>query len=397
MEAEQGLAGILLSSPEKVSEVWGIVSPEDFMDGRAGEVLKMAHDHFSQQKPFDMVVAASIRPENTTYYAAIANPLSRHCIRYAELVRDAGRKRRIIAGVKNILDADRPADEMLESITKIHQNEQRTITRDGNIKSVVERTDRIIQANRERGTAHGCGTGFEFLDNLFVRYVPGHIWVITGFTSVGKTSMLVEMLQRLRRKKVALISTEMTEEQMIARLIANDTGIHAQKLLSGAISEKEWQRYAQCKNELSGRNMKVLDAIYDVAEIESFVLQESMSRGLDVCFIDYVQNCTCKGVQKKDEGAEMARRFQHLAKRAKTCLVCLSQVSNQVGRGEVEQFEAKGAGEWAAVADVGVRLKRNKDDDSLLMFDMQKGRHYGTTTQKLQFKDNFTKISEWVI
>lgn len=396
MEAEHSLAGILLSSPEKVADIWGKVSPQDFEDGRAGEVLQMAYDHFSKNIPFDLVVAASIRPENSLFYASIANPLSANLDRYAELVRDAGRKRRIVAGLQNTVTSDKSPDAMLEEIGMIHAAEQKTISNDTKISSVMERTDNLIMENRKRGKPHGCGTGFDFLDNIYVRYVPGHVWVVTGFTSVGKTQMLVEMVERLRRHRVVLVSTEMTEEQMAARFISHTTGIHSQRLLSGNLNDTEWPLYVKARSALEQRNLHIIDNIYDASEIESFTLQQSISGGVDVVFVDYVQNCTCKGVQKKEEGAEMARRFQHLAKRAKTCLVCLSQVSNQVGRGEVDQFEAKGAGEWAAVADVGVRLKRNKDDETLLMFDMQKGRHYRKIEQKLQFKNNFTKISEWV-
>lgn len=53
-----------------------------------------------------------------------------------------------------------------------------------------------------------------------------------------------------------------------------------------------------------------------------------------------------------------------------------------------------GAGEWAACADVGVRLRRKSKDQYALCFDMQKGRHYGTFQQELQFMANFTRIEE---
>ena len=67
-------------------------------------------------------------------------------------------------------------------------------------------------------------------------------------------------------------------------------------------------------------------------------------------------------------------------------------MSNSVGRGDVDQFEAKGAGEWAAVSDVGVRLRRSSEDELMLGYDMQKGRHYKRVKRDLRFSRNFTRI-----
>ena len=242
---------------------------------------------------------------------------------------------------------------------------------------------------------HGVRTGFYFLDEAFVRYVPGHMWLITGFTSAGKTTLAIEMLSRVNKSRVMVISTEMTEEQLVARMVSRETGLHNQKVLSGMLEPEEYDTVLAVMARIKEQSMAIVDDRRELQEIEGIVMQQAMSGGVDVVFLDYVQQIRCKGVPRKEWGAEAADRIQELAKRARTCIVCFSQVSNQVGRGEVEQLEGKGAGEWAACADVGVRLRRDlKKDKYLLGFDMQKGRHYGTLQKDLQFKANFTRIDE---
>jgi replicative DNA helicase len=400
MNAEDSLAGALLLSPEKIADIWGKVSPEDFEDGRAGEVLRLAHDHFSKGKPFDPIIASSIHPENTTYYAEISgSPFFGNHKSYASKINDKGRKRRILAGLNNALhNSDESADELLGRLVKLHQTETKVAGKATDIQSVIKRVDELVEVNRKNGRIYGVNTGFDFLDNAYIRYIPGHVWVLTGFTSVGKTSLITEMIQRLEHNRVALISTEMTEEQMVARLQAHHTGIHTAKILSGYLDEKEELHCNISKGNILERSLHIADDIRELSRIESYVMQLAMSGGVDVVFVDYVQNCKVRGARSPyEEQSELAKGLQDLAKKARTCVICLSQVSNSVARGETENLEAKGAGDWSAVADIGVRLKRGVADGQMtneLIFEMKKNRHGALASSNLRFVNNFTRITE---
>ena len=393
---EKSLIGIILQKPQTIAEIQQMVVAEDFSDFRAAKIYRDALAAFRSGAAFDLVIAASSMPKHAVWLAEAHDVIPINYREYASKINNEARCRRIKEGALKVSKSPGDqADDLLRELSTLHRSEQRSTGKTGAISDVATRTFELIEKNRARGKMHGVRTGFYFLDEAFVRYVPGHMWLITGFTSAGKTTLAIEMLSRVNKSRVMVISTEMTEEQLVARMVSRETGLHNQKVLSGMLEPEEYDTVLAVMARIKEQSMAIVDDRRELQEIEGIVMQQAMSGGVDVVFLDYVQQIRCKGVPRKEWGAEAADRIQELAKRARTCIVCFSQVSNQVGRGEVEQLEGKGAGEWAACADVGVRLRRDlKKDKYLLGFDMQKGRHYGTLQKDLQFKANFTRIDE---
>lgn len=395
MEIEKTLAGILLLKPELIAEISGFVSEDDFTDNQAKQVFSLVKKRFAGGKPFDLVIAAQLMPDSVIYLSEAVEVIPINYRSYARHINETARKKRLLNGMKIIAASNLPVDDMLQDVSRLHGKEIKSGKKSYKISDVSERVDNHISDNFKRGSLPGISTGFDFLENNYIRYVPGHMWVITGFTSVGKSKILIEKCTRLPSARTIIISTEMTEIQLMARLYARGTGFNENIILSGRLQGGDAALLEKVKNNITNRKLDIIDDLSELSDIEALIQQRSMREKIGVVFLDYVQNCNIKGVPKRDQGPEMASRLQQLAKKTETCLVCFSQVSNSVGRGDIDQFEAKGAGEWAAVADVGVRLKRNSDDKQALMYDMQKGRHYQTVCKELRFSDNFTKINEF--
>lgn len=398
VESEQALAGCLLLNTEKIYPVVAsLVSADDFKDKVSGSVFSAAAENFSKGKPFDLVIACGELGADAGALCALTDviPATNFAVVYAEKISEAGRSRRLKNSLREILAVPMQLDTMLESIADIHGKESRPGGKDYSIQRISERFAEEISLNRDRGDVAGVRTGFKFLDENFVRYAPGHVWVITGFTSTGKSKVMIEKVYRTPEAKTLMISTEMTETQIMARLYSRAINVPEYFILKGDLRGSDQQEeYVGAVKHFNERELKISDDTYELSKIEALVMQEKMKNGLDLVFIDYVQNCMVNGVDHNQQGAVMAKRLQVLAKRAECCIVCLSQVSNQVGRGDVNQFEAKGAGEWAAVADVGVRLKRSTEDKYSLGYDMQKARHYMLASSNLRFSSNFTRIDE---
>ena len=161
-----------------------------------------------------------------------------------------------------------------------------------------------------------------------------------------------------------VISTEMTEEQIVSRILANITGVHSYRILTGKYHDEfEADVVASAKDRLSRARMSIYDDIYRLEDIETAFRKADLQGGINVGWIDYVQNCRWPDAKSQyQEQSEIAKRFQALAKDVRATLICLSQVSNDVGRGNTDNLELKGAGEWAAVSDIGLMLKRHVSD-----------------------------------
>ena len=394
-DLEKTLAGVILQKPEIYPEISDKVFPTDFGDPRAAKVFSFAGEAFTTGQGFDIIIAATKMPNDARWLAEAVDVIPINYIDYAVKINSYARARRIRAGVRHFMDKKIVDPEiMLYELESISRSESKKELKSAAINNVVARTLEIISENKRRGKRNGVDTGFDFMREMYIRYIPGQMWVITGFTSAGKSAMANEMMGRIGEARIVLISTEMTESQVVSRMIARKTEVHNQVILSGVVDDYKQDDVDLEFKKLRSRNLAVYDNIIDIKSIESVVMQHAMKSGVDVVFIDYVQQLVCAGTSLRDRPVEIANRIQQLAKRAKTCIICMSQISNEVGRGVTDQFEAKGAGEWAANCDVGIQLKRKKSDKYKLLLDMKKGRHFGTTRQEFEFKGNFTRIEE---
>jgi len=390
MITEKALIGSLVMYPAKFISVCGIVKTEDFADDQAKRVFEIAKKLWQQKKKVDAVTVFAEDNELSSFLSEVVDMATGVGIEdYARKVASCAKSRRIDTGLEEIYKQPAPSSEKLENMMALYNKENDIVKKDASIKAVMKRFDKVL--------VNGISTGFPFLDDIYIKYVPGHIWTMGAYTSVGKTAVMIQKMCNLIRNNdnpsVIVISAEMTEEQLIARLLANFTGVHSQRILTKNYWQGEEEVVEVYKGLIASKNFTIHDDIYDLSEIENVFRRKEMQGGVDVGFIDYVQNCSVKSaVSGYQEGSQLAKGIQKLAKDVRATIVCLSQVSNDVGRGNTEQFELKGAGEWAAVSDVGIMLQRGANNKYAMKYEVKKNRHGKLHTHKMEFKDDYTKL-----
>lgn len=396
-ETEKALVGSLISSPKYFIDVAPIIKPEDFTSDTAKKVYSIALSLWSGRKHVDAITVMGEDCSLATYIAeatSIGTPMG--CKQYSREIARRSKRERVINSVNSAMSNNR-VEDVLDGLLSTYQAEMEVSAKDPNITKVMKRFNSQIEINRKRGFM-GINTGFDFLEKKYIQYVAGQVWVIGAYTSVGKTAMMIQkicnLIDRQFTPAVVVISTEMTEEQMIARILANFTGVHSAKILAGNLTGKEAFEVNKYSGLLSRKNIRIYDDIYTLGEIETAFRQAELQGGVDIGFIDYVQNCQVPEAKSEyQEGALLAKRIQKLAKDVKSCIVCLSQVSNDVGRGNTDNFELKGAGEWAAVTDVGIMLRRDKEDKEALLYDVKKNRHGALHSHEFKYTANYTSLN----
>jgi len=396
---EQSLIGALLVSPEKIVDISDKVKPTDFTDTRAMTAYTAILNEYTGRKAVNIATVANSIPQLAMYLAESTNDAYvPGVVRFAEEISDTARLRRVRTGLEAAVKAA-SADSMLAEVMGLYNKEMSRGHKAGDIKSVIARVNEVVRKNRTAGQ-FGFSSGFKLWKNIYYRYFPGHIITVGGFTSVGKTAVMVQkicnMITSGEGAKIVLISTEMTEEQVVARIISNFTGVHSMRILSGNFhSAEEEDSVEQIKNSLKNTDLTIYDDIYQLDDIETAFRRKNLQGGVDVGFIDYVQNCRWAGAKSEyQEQSTLAKRVQSLAKEVGAAIVCLSQVSNDVGRGNTDQLELKGAGEWAAVSDLGIMLQRHKTEKHRVKYMIKKNRHGALGECGLDFTNEFTSLLE---
>lgn len=238
-----------------------------------------------------------------------------------------------------------------------------------------------LEAQAAAGIAAGHPTGFRCLDEWIGGCVPGHIWVLGGYSNVGKSMLACALANGLADNgaRVAVVSLEMTTAQLAIRLLAGRVGASAafryqvrpgRPPATWTDAEREAVRQARAAIERIHvyQSVRTLDGVASVAR----------RGGYDVVIVDYGQLMEVTGAKGEYEAnTTAARGLQALAKRAPCTVIALSQVSQEHQRlGQQDAvFGFKGSGAWAEVADLGLMLTRDKATPEVLDLAAIKNRH----------------------
>ena len=395
-QTEKDLIGVLLRKHKSIPDILEIVKQDDLLFKNNIAIYKAVNELYLNNESIDMsAVMAESNVDGVYISGLLDTPFGADPIKLANKVKTNSANRRAGSIIESHTGSIyQLADKLMSLCITQGLNQDK---RDPGIKSVIERFKVLQRTNKERGSI-GISTGFDFFEKRMIQFVPGMLWIIGGFTSVGKTFLKIEMICRLLRagsSRILVISTEMTEEQIIARILANLTGFNTNAILSGMIHENNKGKLDDAIEWLKGQSLTIYDDVYSLPEITTRIRKAEMQGGIDIVFIDYLQNCTVPGA--KDSYTEMSRLIKSLqvqAKLSRVTIIALSQLSNSAAREESGILEFKGAGEIAATADIGLKLNRYKDDERKMLVTIGKGRHWTKGAQVMQFQNNWTSLKE---
>lgn len=264
------------------------------------------------------------------------------------------------------------------------------------IEQVAFRLSDRINLNKQEEKI-GERTGFKFLDETIYGFLKTHFWIVGGYTSHGKTALMVQLiinaLQYNSNIKTAIFSTEMSAESILLRLMANRTAIPSLAIFRGKFNPETDKMIEGAFEYFYKKNIWIYDDVYTFKGIEDRCKAIRTISQLDVVFVDFLQNMQGEG-SIYDRMSVIPVQLQKMAKELNTCVVAMSQVSNEAARSDSKVIGYKGAGEIAAACDLGLWLERDRDDKELLLCSIRKNRHGPTGKKSLRFTDNFTKIFE---
>lgn len=213
----------------------------------------------------------------------------------------------------------------------------------------------------------------------------GHLWVIGGFSSVGKSAVACNFAVDALHggtSKVAIISCEMTQEQYVIRLLAILSGIEQNRIRDNyTIGIEEQKSLIRAMSILSKDNLTVYDTIYRMSEIRSQMKRQKEREGLDVLIVDFIQNVEGSTHDEVKDAREVILECQRLAKELQCTVIVMSQLSNAMAmqddaeKGKGDYYAFKGSGAIKDASDVAIMLRRARRSQSpILEMEIKKNR-----------------------
>ena len=205
------------------------------------------------------------------------------------------------------------------------------------VGAVVEVTlDKITKLYENKAGLTGLPTGFRDLDRMTSGLQPSDLILVAARPSMGKTAFTLNIAQNVgvrQHKTVAFFSLEMSQEQLVQRLLCQIAHIDSQKLRTGQLnSDEEWTRLTDACDKLYESPIYIDDTPgISVAEMRSKARRLKSEHGLDLIIVDYLQLMQGRNAEsRQQEISEMSRSLKALARELKVPLIALSQLSRSV-------------------------------------------------------------------
>lgn len=205
------------------------------------------------------------------------------------------------------------------------------------VGAVVEVTlDKITKLYENKAGLTGLPTGFRDLDRMTSGLQPSDLILVAARPSMGKTAFTLNIAQNVgvrQHKTVAFFSLEMSQEQLVQRLLCQIAHIDSQKLRTGLLnSDEEWTRLTDACDKLYESPIYIDDTPgISVAEMRSKARRLKSEHGLDLIIVDYLQLMQGRNAEsRQQEISEISRSLKALARELKVPLIALSQLSRSV-------------------------------------------------------------------
>ena len=228
-------------------------------------------------------------------------------------------------------------DLMQEAEGKLFEISQRNVKKDvTQIDPVIEEAIKLLEiaSNRKDGLS-GLQTGFHDLDKMTSGWQNSDLVIIAARPAMGKTAFVLSMAKNMAlnyNTPVALFSLEMSNVQLVNRLIVNTCEIPGEKIKSGQLAPYEWEQLMTKIKDLYSAPIYI-DDTPSLSVLRTKARRLVREHGIKIIIIDYLQLMNASGMSfgsREQEISTISRSLKGLAKELNIPIIALSQLNRSV-------------------------------------------------------------------
>ena len=424
LEGEQAVLGSMLIDEGCVKDVMDKLVPSDFYLRQNREIFETIYTMFTYARPIDGITVceemqkAGTYDENTTrsYLAQLMEitPTSANVMEYVAIVRDKALLRGVAQAAGEITVLVQEGIGEAAAILEAAEQKIYAVRRGQSAQDMVplrmvlpDVLDRLNEMSESESRLPGLSTGLSAVDRKISGLNKSDLILLAARPGMGKTSFALNValnVAKSEKKTVAMFSLEMSREQLAMRLLSNESFVDNQKLVTGKLTEEDWNKLSIASSALSQTDIRVDDnPAITVPEIKAKCRRLGDELGLIV--IDYLQLMHVGGRHmdnRVQEVAEISRSLKIMAKELNVPVVCLSQLSRASEQRSDKRPMLSDLRESGAIeqdADIVMFIYRDDyyDDESenknIAEIIIAKNRHGATGTIELQWVGQYTTFS----
>ena len=351
LEAEASVLGSLMLDRNAIVRVADFLRPEDFYLDHHAQVYRAALNLYDRSDPLDLLTLAAElermrvleRIGGQAFLAELQSsvPTAANVEYYGHLIEEGATKRKLITAGGRItalgFDEGTPADDALDAAESVIFNiAEGRITQDFvPLKDILKNTwDQIEAVHKDQSIVSGVPSGFADLDAKTGGFQKSDLIVIAGRPGQGKTSLVLNVAQNASiqyKIPVAIFSLEMSEQQLVTRLLCSEAAVDSYRLRTGLLKDAEWPRIAQAMGALSEAQIYIDDApSVSVMEMRTKARRLKSANNLGLLIVDYLQLMQGRNAENRvQEVSEISRGLKSLARELQIPIIACSQLSRE--------------------------------------------------------------------
>ena len=352
IDAEEAILGAILVSPVCMNKIVEHLRPESFYKPAHRYVYEAMLQLYNNSDKIDIVSVSDVLNINQKLELvggrAFINDLSYKTITttnveyYAKIVQEKAIKRSLINAGSEIISTGydlNPIEESLELAEKLVYDiaSQKASQALSPIKDLVyESYAKIEERYNNKDKLTGAPTAFYDLDAMMNGLQKSDLIILAARPAMGKTSFALNIAQNVALKAnipVAIFSLEMSKEQLVQRLLCSEAEVDTQRLKTGNMQAKDWEKLAVAMDAFSQAPIYIDDtAGCTITDLRAKCRRLAMAeKNLGLIVIDYLQLIEGSGREDRmQQISSISRGLKILAKELNVPILSLSQLSRAV-------------------------------------------------------------------
>ena len=353
-DVERAVLAALMIDKDAYAVVCEMLRPESFYEPRHQKIYTAIRDLNMAEKPVDiMTVADQLARQGdldivggAPYIVELSSQVasSAHVEYHARIIAQKSLARQLIQFASDVetkaFDETIDIDELMQHAEgSLFELSQKNMKKDyTQIDPVIKNAmDVILQSAKNKDGLTGVASGYHKLDDKTSGWQASDLVIIAGRPAMGKTSFALSMAKNIAadyQVPMAFFSLEMSNVQLVNRLISNVCEIPGSKILNGQLHPDEWERLDNRVNNLLGAPLYVDDTPgLSVFELRTKARRLVREHGVKLIMIDYLQLMNANGMRfssRQEEVSTISRSLKGLAKELNIPILALSQLNRGV-------------------------------------------------------------------
>lgn len=409
---EEALLGSIILNQKCLDEIALIINEEDFLFDDLKEIYKVCVKLHETGVNIDLTSLSSVINKNDLLIKLISDiPSSSNYNYYANLVKDDSVRRKL-KKLNNTVTTKLEGDVGVNEIIKFIEEEIVDSTVDNSQKEVItfkdaitDVLDRVEMLREDPKDVSGIKTGIDYLDKKINGLNSTDLVILAARPGCGKSTLALQIAKNaafIEDKNVMMFSLEMGTEQLVQRILANDSKVDLWKIRAGKLDDIEMQALKMSARKLQASPLFFNDmAGISVKDIRSQIRLHNAKHenNIDLIIVDYLQLLAGGSQNLVQQVTEISRALKVIAKEFNIPVLALSQLSRAVESrgGKPKLSDLRDSGSIEQDADIVMFLHRDKTQEETVFgienVDLMIEKHRNGPTGEVKLEFNGSKMT----